>query len=102
MLTILLQGIKWGLAISPMRCLAIANEILGLIDTRFSATSDAPSEHIDDLFDGDREDDGHLLSLNMMQNILSGKQQPPVAPPSDHHTWYVLLGKSYNREVTRE
>jgi hypothetical protein len=46
-------------------------EILDLIDTRFNDTSHAPVKKRDDLLDGNREDDRHVLSLNMMQTYIA-------------------------------
>jgi hypothetical protein len=46
-------------------------ELLDLIDTRFNDASHAPVRKRDDLLDGDRENDRHVLSLNMMQTYIA-------------------------------
>jgi hypothetical protein len=46
-------------------------EILDLIDTHFNNTSHAPVRKREDLLDGDRENDRHVLSLNMMQTYIA-------------------------------
>ena len=46
-------------------------EILDLIDTRFNDTNHAPVRKRDDLLDGDRDNDRHVLSLNMMQTYIA-------------------------------
>ncbi|KIW05877.1 hypothetical protein, variant 1 [Verruconis gallopava] len=46
-------------------------ELLYLIDTRFNDTAHAPVRKRDDLLDGDRNNDRHVLSLNMMQTYIA-------------------------------
>ncbi|KAF2403350.1 hypothetical protein EJ06DRAFT_535918 [Trichodelitschia bisporula] len=45
-------------------------QILDLIDTRFNDTSHAPVKKRDELLDGNREDENHVLSLHMMQTYI--------------------------------
>lgn len=46
-------------------------EILDLIDTRFNDTAHAPGRKREDLIDGNRDEEGHVLSLTMMQNYIA-------------------------------
>jgi hypothetical protein len=46
-------------------------EILDLVDTRFNDTSHAPVKKRDDLLEGNRDDDRHVLSLHMMQTYIA-------------------------------
>ncbi|KAF2430919.1 hypothetical protein EJ08DRAFT_660339 [Tothia fuscella] len=46
-------------------------EILDLIDSRFDDTSHAPGKKREELLDGHRDDENHLLSLQMMQTYIA-------------------------------
>jgi Fungal specific transcription factor domain len=45
-------------------------QILDLIETQFNDTTHAPVSRKEDIFEGNRDDDNHVLSLRMMQHYI--------------------------------